>query len=93
MPGKSCKILLWVMYCFSLLSVQRELVTQAVTYDREQNITSALNYYTQAIEYFIPAIECTYISLHNKVCDVYLFTCKDEQDLSIKEGLRVKVSF
>lgn len=44
-PGPSC------------LGKARHLVTQAVTDDSKGSIKSALNYYTQAIEYFIPAVE------------------------------------
>ena len=38
--------------------LQRDLVTQAVIDDSEGNVKSALNHYTQAIEYFIAAVEC-----------------------------------
>ena len=37
---------------------QRSLVTEAVTKDSDGTVTAAVDHYTQAIEYFLPAIEC-----------------------------------
>ena len=33
---------------------------QAVTKDSEGKFGQAINFYTQALEYFIPALECEY---------------------------------
>ena len=37
---------------------QRSLVTEAVSKDSDGTVTAAVDHYTQAIEYFLPAIEC-----------------------------------
>lgn len=49
-----------------MIVLQRDLVSQAVADDSKRDVKSALNGYTEAIEYFIPAIECKCFSGKNK---------------------------
>ena len=52
--------MVWVSHEYNrtCVPIQRSLVMQAVAKDSEGKIGSAVNYYCQALEYFIPALEC-----------------------------------
>jgi len=43
-----------------VFSHQTEIVTQAVQQDKSGNIKDAVKLYSQALEYFVPAIYCKF---------------------------------
>ena len=46
---------------------------KAVTNDSEGNLGLAINFYIQALEYFIPALDCEFFSISQSL--EYLFHC------------------
>ena len=62
----------------------------AVKYDNDNNTGRAMDYYCQALDYFIPALECTVMLSFTLTGPVVKFV-PDEDDHSTKEALHQKV--
>ena len=81
--------------CIIEIIIQRTLVTKAVTNDSEGNLGLAINFYIQALEYFIPALECEFFSIsHCSRMRIHFLTLLTvEEDQATKDALKVKVCY
>lgn len=58
----------------NFVNLQRSLIKQAVERDSHGKLGPAVTLYCEALEHFLPAIECTCIVYGYQLCYTYIYT-------------------